>query len=361
MNIAARFKLKQGDFALDTDFSIPASGICAIFGPSGSGKTTLLRAIAGLTEIPGGYLRVGDTVWQEHNYYLPTHRRQLAYVFQEANLFAHLNVRKNISYSLKRKGSMRKSADDKQINAADQAIALLNLEHMLDRMPHTLSGGERQRVAIARALASQPELLLMDEPLASLDQERKREILPYIQNLQQELNIPVLYVSHSADEVAQLANHLILLRAGTVIASGEIGDMLTRMDQPLAHADDAEALIEATVAGHDEGYHLSYLSFAGGSFAVSRLDLPIGSAVRLRVAARDVSVTLEPQADTSILNIFPAVIDAMTPEGAAQMTIRLRVGDVPLLARLTRKSASLLNLQVGKQVYAQAKSAAVLS
>ena len=201
----------------------------------------------------------------------------------------------------------------------------------------------------------------MDEPLTALDLKSKREILPYLETLLAELDIPVIYVSHSPDEVARLADHLVLLEQGRVLATGGISDMLTRLDLPLARSGDAEALIEATVGEHDEDFYLTYLDFAGGRFTVPHKALAIGSSVRLRVAARDVSLTLERQSDTSILNIFPATIDDVRSEGQAQMTVRLTVGGVPMLSRVTRKSATVLGLKPGRQVYAQAKSVALLS
>jgi molybdate transport system ATP-binding protein len=335
--------------------SVPARGVTALFGPSGCGKTTLLRAIAGLERYRGGFLKVGDMNWQQGDCFVPPHRRPLGYVFQEASLFEHLSVRRNLEYGIKRLPRAGRKV------SLQQAIELLGIEHLLERKPAHLSGGERQRVAIARALAVSPRLLLMDEPLAALDLNRKQEILPYIESLHKDLDIPVIYVSHSPDEVAHLADHLVLLEAGRVRASGAISNMLTRLDLPLAHGSDAEALVEATVAGHDEAYHLTYLDSAGGRFTVMRKALPVGSAVRLRVAARDVSLTLEPQSGTSILNIFPATIDELIPEGGAQVTVRLMVGGMPMLARVTRKSASLLDLKAGKPVYAQAKSVALLS
>jgi len=340
---------------LDAELSVPAEGVTALFGPSGCGKTTLLRAIAGLEYHRGGFLQVGDMTWQEGERFVPAHRRPLGYVFQEASLFDHLTVRGNLEYGVKRVPQAERKV------SMEQAIELLGIGHLLERRPDTISGGERQRVAIARALAVSPRLLLMDEPLAALDLNRKREILPYIESLHNELDIPVIYVSHSPGEVARLADHLVMLEAGRVVATGAIQDMLTRLDLPLAHGSDAEALIKATVAGHDDEYELTYLDFAGGRFTVTRKDLTVGSKVRLRVAARDVSLTLEHQSGTSILNIFPATVAEITDEGPAQVTVRLLLGSVPLLARVTRKSASVLDLKPGKSVYAQAKSVALLS
>jgi len=355
VSIEARFRIRRGEFRLDVSLCVPGKGVTALFGPSGCGKTTLLRAIAGLDRYRDGFLKVGDMSWQAADRFVPPHRRALGYVFQEASLFAHLSVRGNLEYGVRRVPRAERRV------AVQQAVELLGIGSLLERKPERLSGGERQRVAIARALAVSPRLLLMDEPLAALDVPRKQDILPYIESLNRELNIPVIYVSHSPDEVARLADQLVLLDAGRVRATGAIGDMLTRLDLPLVHGSDAEALIEATVAGHDERYALTYLDFPGGRFTVPRKPLPLGSAVRLRVTARDVSLTLERQTGTSILNIFPATVDGLRPEGESQVTVRLSVGGVPMLARVTRKSAAVLDLQPGKPLYAQAKSVAVLA
>ena len=345
----------RDDFTLDVDLSIPGQGVTALLGASGCGKTTLLRAIAGLECCRDGFLKVGDRVWQDARRFVPPHQRPLGYVFQEASLFAHLSVRGNLEYGVKRVPKTGRKV------SVDKAIELLGIELLLERRTHQLSGGEKQRVAIARALAVSPEILLMDEPLAGLDPARKQEIIPYLESLHNELDIPVIYVSHSPDEVARLADHLVLLEAGRIKAAGALGDLLTRLDLPLAHGDDAEALVDAVVAGHDDDYDLTHLDFPGGRFTVTRKALPVGHSVRLRVAARDVSLTLEHQSDTSILNIFPATIDEIMPEGSAQVTVRLLAGDVPLLSRVTRKSAALLELAHGKSVYVQAKSVALLS
>ena len=355
MTIEARFQIDRGDFRLDVDLDIPGQGITALLGPSGCGKTTLLRAIAGLECCREGFLKVGDRVWQSARQFVPTHRRSLGYVFQEANLFAHLSVRGNLEYGLK-----RVPAAERKVSLS-KVIELLGISHLLERGTDQLSGGERQRVAIARALAVSPGILLMDEPLSALDLARKQEIMPYLESLHGELDIPVLYVSHSADEVARLADHLVLLDSGRVKATGPIGRMLTRLDLPMAHGGDAEALVEAVVAGHDEDYELTYLDFPGGRFAVAHKALPNGRSVRLRIAARDVSLTMERQSGTSILNIFPVTIDEINPTGGAQVTVRLLAGGVPLLSRVTRKSAALLGLEPGKKVYAQVKSVALLA
>jgi len=347
--------LRRGSFSLDVDIKIPCRGVTAVLGASGCGKTTLLRAIAGLDQYPNGFLKVADMIWQEANHFIPPHQRPLGYIFQEASLFAHLNVRRNLEYGMKRVPKMERKVS--LINA----IELLGIGHLLERKPDTLSGGERQRVAIARALSVSPQLLLMDEPLAALDLNRKQEILPYLESLHRKLDIPVIYVSHSPDEVARLADHLVLLEAGRVIATGNIHGIFSRLDLPFTQGADAAAIIEATVAAHDDEYALTYLDFSGGRFTVTRQQLALGSKVRLRVAARDVSLTLVYQTNTSILNIFPTTVDEIKNVGPAQVVVRLLLGDgVCLLARITRKSVSILGLKPGKQVYAQAKSVALL-
>lgn len=353
MSIQARFHIERDGFVLDVDLALPARGVTGIFGPSGCGKTTLLRAIAGLERDTAGYCRVGDMLWQDAAHFVPVHRRPLGYVFQESSLFPHLSVRHNLEYGLKRVPEHERRV------SLEEAAALLGVERLLARRTHGLSGGERQRVAIARALLTSPRLLLMDEPLASLDQASKQEILPYLERLHDELDMPVLYVSHAPDEVARLADQLVLLDAGRVRASGPLGELLTRLDLAREPWAEAETVIEAQVAGHDETYHLSHLDFAGGRFHVVRNSLPVGHKARLRVLARDVSITLQAQSGTSILNIFPAVVEDLAEAGQSQMLVRLRLAGAPLLARITRKSASALGLVPGKPVYAQVKTVAL--
>ncbi|WP_455207085.1 molybdenum ABC transporter ATP-binding protein [Kaarinaea lacus] len=355
MKIKARFFLQRGAFTLDAELQTPMHGITAIFGPSGCGKTTLLRALAGLEFCRDGYLCIGDNIWQDARECLPTHQRPLGYVFQEANLFPHLTVLGNLEYGYNR------LPDNKRQLKLDQVAELLGINTLLSRRPTHLSGGERQRVAIARALLTSPSLLLMDEPLAALDVKSKSEIYPFLDRLNRELAIPVLYVSHSPDEVARLADHVVLMDSGKILASGSISNMLTRMDLPLAHGADAESIIEAKVISHDADFHLACLQFAGGQFTIPGNQLAIGQMVRLRILARDVSLTLARQTDTSILNIFPVTVEELVEENPAQMTVRISAAGVPILARVTRKSATTLGLEVGKEVYAQVKSVALLA
>ncbi len=355
--LTARFGLGYASgFELDVSLDLPGRGISALFGPSGSGKTTILRCIAGLERPRVAALVVDGCVWHDETagLFVPTHRRPLGYVFQEASLFPHLSVLGNIHY-----GRSRVPEAERRVSL-DHAVDLLGIGELLDRLPDRLSGGERQRVAIARALATSPRLLLMDEPLAALDLERRREVLPYLERLHGELEIPVIYVSHQPDEVARLADHLVLLDGGRVTASGPLEELLTRLDLPIAHGDTAGTVIETTVAGHEEAFHLTTLEFAAGRISIPRQDLRPGTRQRLRVLARDVSITLSPQVGTSILNILPATISGLGEEAPGQVMVRLDVAGSPLLARVTAKSVAQLGLLEGRKVYVQIKGMALL-
>jgi len=353
--IEASFRLKRKDFELDVSFTAPGKGVSALFGQSGSGKTTLLRCIAGLEKPDQGYFNLKGTYWHDEEQSWPVHRRPIAYVFQEASLFAHLNVRKNMEY-----GWQRIAKDQRKIKI-DEVVAWLGLETLLERQPSQLSGGQRQRVAIARALLTSPQLLLMDEPLASLDTPGKAEILPYLESLYQALDIPVLYVSHSPQEVQQLADYLILLNQGKVQAAGEINTLLTDPQLPLAHFEDAAAVLNASVVGHDKAFHLTSLAFNGGQVSVSYNGLPIGHKARLRVCARDVSLALIPPQQISISNSFPVRVMSIDPDrDPSQMLVRCDVGGQSLLSRITRRSVHTLNISPDKIVYAQVKSVALM-
>ncbi|MDR0224914.1 MAG: molybdenum ABC transporter ATP-binding protein [Burkholderiaceae bacterium] len=354
--ILAALSLARADFRLDVRLHLPGRGVTALFGPSGCGKTTCLRSLAGL-ERAQGQVVVNGEVWQDdaQGRWLPTHRRALGYVFQEASLFAHLSVRRNIDYGLRRTPPARRKVSQ------DQAVALLGIGHLMDRMPATLSGGERQRVAIARALATSPRVLLMDEPLAALDAQRKAEVLPYLDQLRRELDIPVVYVSHSLDEVARLAQHMVLLRTGSVVAAGPTQELLSRLDLPLSAGDTAAAVVHARVRQHEPGTHLSTLDFDGGRLRmVMATPRPAGEAVQLRVQARDVSLSLRHPEDSSILNILPATVQDMREDGPGQVMVSLQLGQFRLLARVTAHSARQLALEPGLPVFAQIKGMALL-
>ena len=356
-SIAAAFRMEYPGFSLDVDLNLPARGVTALFGHSGSGKTTVLRCFAGLNRAPRGRLVVEGQVWQDEaqGIFLPTHARPLGLVFQEASLFPHLSVRKNLEYGMKRAGNKRGEG-------FDACVDLLGIRPLLDRAPERLSGGERQRVAIARALLTRPRLLLMDEPLAALDLKRKLEILPYLEKLHAELDIPVLYVSHAPDEVARLADHLVLMDGGRVVASGPLMETLARADLPPAFADDAGVVLEAVVAAH-EADGLTRLDFPGGHLYVSRREEPPGRRLRCRIHARDVSIALAAHADSSILNVLPATVQAVvatdTP-GHVLVQLALHQGAV-LLARITERSRLALGLAPGQPVVAQVKAVALLA
>ena len=352
--IECQLNIRKGDFILDVDFCAPTKGVTVVFGSSGCGKTTLLRGLAGLEKSDHGFLKVGDSIWQDGKMIKPTHLRSIGYVFQEASLFDHLNVRGNLEYGARR-------AIDAEKDFMERTLDLLDIRPLLNRTTEQLSGGERQRVAIARALAVNPDILLMDEPLSALDLKRKKEILPYLDSLHDELDIPIIYVTHSLDETSRLADHLVLLEEGRVVGSGAIAEMLTRFDLPISHGSDATSLIEAKVVGRDDQFNLMSLEFAGGQFTITDRGLPLETKVRLRVSARDVSLTQELQSDTSILNIFSAIVDEIVPEGQSQVMVRLKIKEVTMLSCITRKSAELLELNPGKKVYAQIKSVALLS
>lgn len=354
--IHARFRIDRCGFVLDVDLTLPGRGITALFGHSGSGKTTCLRAIAGLERAPGGYFALGDEVWQDdaRNIFVPTHRRALGYVFQEASLFLHMTVRANLEFGLK-----RVAASDRKFELAPVS-ELLGIAGLLERKPESLSGGERQRVAIARALLASPCLLLMDEPLASLDLKRKHEILPYLERMHDELSIPIVYVSHSPDEVARLADHLVLLDAGQVVASGPLTETLARADLPPAFADDAGVVLETVLAEHDAD-DLSRLEFSGGSLLVGRRTEPLGSRLRCRIHARDVSLAIDRPHGTSIVNLLPAVVTAtVATDTPGHVLVQMRIGDVPLLARITERSRRELEIVPGRQVWVQVKGVALL-
>ena len=350
------FRRMLADFSLDVTLALPGRGVTAIFGPSGCGKTSLLRSIAGLERAATGHLVVNGEVWQDDakGIFRPVHERPLGFVFQEASLFAHLNVQRNLDFGLRRVPVAERRV------SLDQAIELLGIEGLLKRQPGTLSGGERQRVAIARALATSPRLLLMDEPLASLDIHRKAEILPYLERLPAQLDIPVLYVSHATDEVARLAEHLVLLDAGRVTAAGPTAELMTRLDLPLAHGDSAAALIDATVTQLEPAWHLSYADFSGGRISLLNQSVKVGQRVRVRIQARDVSLTLDRQEGTSVLNIFPVRVTGVAHDSPGQVMVSLDEGGSTLLARITQKSAEALQLQPGRPLYAQVKGVAVL-
>jgi molybdate transport system ATP-binding protein len=353
--LEARFQTRLGEFTLDVEFTAPGRGITALFGPSGSGKTTVLRCAAGLERAAQARFYVDGSCWQdsETGCFLPTHRRPIGYVFQEPSLFAHLSVRRNLEYGLRRIASAERRV------AFDQAVEWLGVAPLLDRSPARLSGGERQRVAIARALLTSPSLLLMDEPLAALDARSKAEILPYLERLHAELSIPVLYVTHAPAEVSRLADHLVVFERGRVAAAGPLRELLTRLDVSAFADEDAEVVLDARVAAHDECHHLTEVSVGGQSLWIPREGLSPGSDLRLRIRAGDVSIALDAQGRSSILNRLRARVDDLRASGEGQVLVRLQLEGQPLLARVTARSAAELELSKGLEVFAQIKGVAL--
>lgn len=344
-------RLRRGDFALAVAARLPARAVTVVFGPSGSGKSTLLRVVAGLEPAARGLVRVGGATWQDATHRLPAHRRPVGMVFQHAALLPQLSVADNLRYGWRRSGAP----------AAVLAawIDRLALGPLLPRPPQTLSGGERQRVALARALVCQPRCLLLDEPLSALDAERRAEILPCLEAIRREAGLPMLYVTHAVDEATRLADHLLMLEAGKLAVAGPALDVLNRADLPLALREDAAAVLEARVQGHD-GHGLLTLESPAGTLYAHGNARPRGSAVRLRLQARDVSVALSAHADSSVLNIVPATVEAMSPLPNGQLQLRLRAGAAPLLARVSQHSATRLQLRPGLPVWAQIKAVALL-
>lgn len=348
--IQARFRLDWPGFVLDADLNLPMQGVSALFGHSGSGKTTLLRCIAGLERAPKGRLLVNGEVWQDNERWVPAHKRPLGYVFQEASLFPHLTVLNNLRYGLRR-------IRETPAVGLDHAIELLGIGPLLDRKPDRLSGGERQRAAIARALAVGPRLLLMDEPLASLDEPRKLEIMPYLERLRDEARIPIVYVSHSVAEVARLSDTLVILEAGKVRACGPTVELMQRLDLvPAAGTDEAGALIEARVEAHDDAYGLTTLVSRSGTWRVPRLEAAPGKIVRMLIKARDVMIARQRPEAMSALNVIEATVAEIGPMDGPGVEIRLDCAGEALVARLTRYSVERLSLKPGTPVFAIVKS-----
>lgn len=339
-------------FALDASFDFPLDRVTGIFGPSGSGKTTLLRCIAGLQKARG-VLAFGRVSWQGEGYFMPCHQRPIGYVFQEASLFPHLNVADNLAYALRR--SVASTA------LHEEVVALLDLAPLLARHPDKLSGGERQRVAIARALLTAPQLLLMDEPLSGLDEQRKAEILPYLESLCRSSRTPILYVSHSVDEVCRLADDLLVMEQGRVVGHGPLEAMLIEQAIASPGGQEVSAVLRAQVSHIDKHWALAALQFSGGELWVQHNGEGLGTGQRLRIRAQDVSLSLSAHQDSSIQNILPCTIREIReePSGTMQLLV-LQLGSDQLLARLTRRSVNHLGLKVGMTAFAQIKSVAIV-
>ncbi|MDH3257196.1 MAG: molybdenum ABC transporter ATP-binding protein [Nitrospinota bacterium] len=353
--ILSRFRVEYKQFRLDTDLEFPDEGVTVIFGRSGSGKTTLLRCLAGLERSPTGHMKFGGQVWQDasHNIFLPVHRRPIGMVFQEARLFPHLTVRDNLNYGY------RRIAPEQRKITFGQVTDLMDLGSLLERRPQKLSGGEQQRVAIGRALLTSPQLLLMDEPLANLDTQRKQDILPFLMRLRQEMKLPIVYVTHSLSEVLQLVDTLVLLKDGKSAASGPANEVLSRLDLAgTTGPSTVGSVLTTTVVAHETEFGLTRVQFRDRSLYIPEQPLEVGSSLRVHLLAQDISIALgKPETPTSVLNMLPATILEIGPTDPkrSSVNIKLDAGE-PILATITRKSLAHLQLKPGMQVYANVKA-----
>jgi molybdate transport system ATP-binding protein len=348
-------KKRLGSFMVDAAFSAGKAGVTALFGRSGAGKTSVINMVAGLFPPDEGLISVnGRKLFDsEHSVNLPPEKRRCAYVFQDGRLFPHLTVKANLVYGMK-----LVPRSERYVNY-DQVLELLGIGHLLSRMPAKLSGGEKQRVAIGRALLTSPSLLLMDEPLASLDSARKAEVLPFIARLPREVSVPILYVTHSWDEILNLADIVVLLESGKVVATGSLEDLTSRLDlQHFAGPFDAGVVIRTVVEGHDRAAGLTRLRFPGGTLKIPLFDATIGDEVRVRIRSRDVAIALSRPHGISVQNIFPATVDEIAEMGEFFVDVRLDIG-CPLFSRITPAAKADLALTPGQQVFALVKSVAI--
>jgi molybdate transport system ATP-binding protein len=350
-----QLSLSREDFMLNIDQHLPAQGITVLFGPSGSGKTTVLRCVAGL-EKASGFIALGDETWQDsaNNIFRPTWQRELGYVFQEASLFEHFDVRGNLHFGLRR--SQRNGETDHALDL-ESAIELLGISHLLARSVDSLSGGERQRVAIARALATRPKLLLLDEPLASLDMARRKEVLPWLERLHRELRIPILYVTHSMDELVRLADHVVLLDKGAVQSSGPLSLAMASQEVALTIGDEAGIVTVGEVVEINAHDQTVGVRFGNCNVFVPEQSVVAGQKVRLRILARDVSLSLTAHDDITIQNCLRGEIESIEGDvHPSQALVRVRCGQEVLMSRVSRQSITNLGLDVGSKVWCQIKS-----
>ena len=350
---------RLGEFRLDVAFSTDTQGITALFGRSGAGKTCIVNMLAGLLTPERGRIAVNGQVLFDSAARLnvPPERRRLGYVFQESRLFPHLNVRGNLEYG------MRLVKRRERRITFDEVVEVLGIGALLTRRAHRLSGGEKQRVTIGRALLTSPRLLLMDEPLASLDGARKNEILPFIERLSDRFTVPIVYVTHAMDEIIRLADTLVLVSDGSVAATGAVEDLTSRFDlRPLTGRYEAGSVIATRIAGHDGRYGLTLLEFAGGTFSVPRIEAPPGTSIRVRVRARDVALALSRPEDSSFANVFEGTVTEIgapvEDESGAQVDIKLDIG-VALWSRITRRSQDELGIALGSRVFALVKGTSI--
>ncbi|MEM9058544.1 MAG: molybdenum ABC transporter ATP-binding protein [Pseudomonadota bacterium] len=347
--------LRRGNFAFAVDVGLPDTGCVGVFGPSGAGKTTLLRCIAGLEPEATGRLTIAGSVWSDSaaGLHLPPWKRPVGYVFQEPRLFSHLSVAGNLNFA-------RRTTGPKATDALfESVVELLDLGALLDRRTRKLSGGERKRIAIARALVRDPQLLLLDEPLAGLDAARQAEVLSYLDRLQRELTLPIIVVSHSLDELIHLCDALIVMDDGTVAASGPIAEVLVQRGIDALAGRHSSSALTGRIAEYADDDDLTCVAFDDVSLWVPGRHGDDGDAVRVRVRADDVSLCLRRPDASTILNIVPATVREVREAAGASADVLVQVGEQPLLARVTRRSARTLDLRVGLELYAQIKSVAV--
>jgi molybdate transport system ATP-binding protein len=351
--LEAKFKVGYPEFNLDVELNLPARGVTVVFGPSGSGKTTLLRCLSGLEKAPSGYMKIADQVWQDEGIFIPIQERKIGLVFQESRLFPHLNIQNNLLY-----GYQRTQPAERNLQL-DEVAQVLNLEALLKRRPEKLSGGERQRVAIGRALLTSPKLLLMDEPLASLDMQIKAEIIPFIKRIESEFKTPIVYVTHSMNELLQLVDTMVILKSGKVENIGSVEEVFSDVQSREAlGSEKLGAVLETLVLEHDEEFGLTRLDFMGQVLHVPRQNIPVGESLRVHIHSRDVSLsTVSPAGATSVLNILRAKVEkvGVIDLKGYSVDIELDAGR-PILATITRKSLANLNLQPGQPIYVHIKA-----
>lgn len=348
MSLHVTLRHRFQNATIDVQFDAPTPGVTALFGPSGSGKSTVIAAVAGLLRPDHCHIVLDDEVLSD----TPPEARRAGLVFQDARLFPHMSVAANLRYGLRRAAAGPIRFDD--------VVALLGIGALLDQRPHTLSGGERQRVAIGRALLAQPRLLLMDEPLASLDDDRKAEILPYLAEIKSAMRLPVLYVTHAIEEIARLADTVVLMDRGTVTAAGDLPDLTSRADLPLARRDDAAAVLPARIEAHDPERQLSRIMAGGASLLVPLLPEPPGAAIRVRIPAREVILAREAPTAISVHNVVSGTVRAVSDEPPRRAAlVEVALSDGAFLARITPDAVDRLKLGPGSPVLALIKSVAI--
>lgn len=358
-DILARFDLERGGFRLSVDAHLPGRGITALFGRSGSGKTTLLRCMAGLELANNGLFRFNETCWQndEQGIFIPPHRRQLGYIYRQGRLHPHMPVRENLEYGF-RSASLGNS-DEQKRQTLKKVVEVLGIGSILRRYPHQLSVEEKRRVVIGRALMVQPQILLMDEPMNGLDQESKALLTPYLEELHNNLKIPVFYVGHDVEELVHVADRLLTMEEGKVTEIGDVPDMLARLDLAVSEKEGAGVLLEVKVAAHDETFVLSKVVFSGGELFIPQVKRAIGDSLRVRIQARDVSVSLVYPRKTSILNVLNAHILALLDQPHGMVLVRLDLAGTAMFAQVSHKAKVNLKLKVGMRVFAQIKNIAL--